>query len=59
MKNLTKYILSNFGEKVVHNEELEKVCGRFSANTSTTVNFMISYGYLVRILRGLLGCTPE
>jgi len=51
MKNLTKYILSNFGEKVVHKEELEKVCGRFSANTSTTVNFMISYGYLVRILR--------
>jgi len=53
MKTLTKYILSNFGGKVVTKEELEMVCGRFSANTSSTVNFMISYGYLVRILRGL------
>jgi predicted transcriptional regulator of viral defense system len=53
MKTLTKYILSNFGGKAVNREELEKVCGRFSANASSTVNFMISYGYLVRILRGL------
>jgi predicted transcriptional regulator of viral defense system len=53
MKTLTKYILSNFGGKAVNREELEKVCGRFSANVSSTVNFMISYGYLVRILRGL------
>jgi predicted transcriptional regulator of viral defense system len=50
---LTKYILSNFGGKIVMREDLETVCERFSAHTSSTVNFMISYGYLVRILRGL------
>jgi len=53
MKALTKYILSNFGGKVVTKKELEEVCRRFKANLDSTVNFMISYGYLIRILRGL------
>jgi predicted transcriptional regulator of viral defense system len=53
MNPLTRYLLADFGGTVVTKDELEKVCGRFSANTSSTVNFMISYGYLVRILRGL------
>jgi len=53
MKSLTKYILSNYGGKVAKKDELEKACRRFGANTDATINFMISYGYLVRILRGL------
>jgi len=53
MKTLTKYILSSFGGKVVNREEMERACRRFGADASSTINFMISYSYLVRILRGL------
>ena len=53
MKKLIKYILSEFGGKVVKKEEIEEVCGRFKADVDKTINFMISYGYFVRILRGL------
>jgi len=38
---------------VVKREEIEDVCRKFNANADSTVNFMISYGYLSRILRGL------
>ena len=53
MKTLTKYILSSFGGKVISKEELEGACKKFKADPEVTVNFMIHYGYLVRILRGL------
>jgi predicted transcriptional regulator of viral defense system len=53
MKTLTRYILSSFGGKVVERREIEKVCRRFSANATSTINFMISYGYFLRVLRGL------
>jgi predicted transcriptional regulator of viral defense system len=53
MKKLTKYILSEFGGKVVKREEIEAICKKFKADAERTINFMISYGYLVRILRGL------
>lgn len=53
MKPLTRYILSSFGGKVIKREDLEKVCRRFDAAAGDTINFMISYGYLLRILRGL------
>jgi len=53
MKKLIKYILSEFGGKVAGKEEIEEVCGRFKADVDKTINFMISYGYFVRILRGL------
>jgi len=53
MKSLTKYILSTFGGKAVKRASIENGCKRFGANTTNTVNFMISYGYIVRILRGL------
>jgi len=53
MKRFTKYILSEFGGKVVTREEMEKACERFGKDTSKAINFMISYGYLIRILRGL------
>lgn len=53
MKTLTRYILSSFGGKVVKREEIERACRRFNANADKTINFMISYGYFIRILRGL------
>ena len=53
MKPLTRYLLSTFGSKVVRRITIEGVCERFGTNASNTINFMISYGYLIRILRGL------
>ncbi len=53
MKRLTMYILSRFGGKVVTREEVKEVCRRFRENHAYTINFMISYRYLVRILRGV------
>lgn len=32
---------------------MRKILGRFRANSTSTVNFLIHYGYLIRILRGL------
>jgi len=53
MKLLTRYILSNFGGSVADKRELEKICKKFNAKSERTLNFMITYGYLIRILRGL------
>jgi predicted transcriptional regulator of viral defense system len=53
MKKLTRYILSRFGGNVVTKDETKDTCKRFGADVDSTINFMISYGYLVRILRGL------
>ena len=53
MKKFTKYVLSEFGGGAVTREELEKACKRFGEDAGRVINFMISYGYLIRILRGL------
>jgi len=53
MKKLTRYILSNFGGNAATKDEIKETCKRFGADVDSTINFMISYGYLVRILRGL------
>ncbi len=53
MKKFTKYVLSEFGGKAVTRKELEKACKRFGENADRVINFMISYGYLIRILRGV------
>jgi len=53
MKLLTKYVLSTFGGKAVRRVSIDEACKKFRANTAHTVDFMISYGYLVRVLRGL------
>ena len=53
MKPLTKYLLSTFGGKVAIRDSVENVCQRFGANATNTINFMISYGYFTRIIRGL------
>jgi predicted transcriptional regulator of viral defense system len=52
-KTLTRYLLSEFGGRAVTRDEIEAACKKFGAKYTNTVNFMISYGYLVRILRGL------
>ena len=33
--------------------EMEELCRKFRKEVGATINFMLSYGYLVRILRGL------
>jgi len=53
MRTLTKYVLSSFGGKIVTREDVEEACRRFDANPDNTINFMISYGYFLRVLRGL------
>lgn len=53
MKKLTRYILSRFGGNVTTKDEMKETCKRFGADVDSTINFMIWYGYLVRILRGL------
>ncbi|RLI80890.1 hypothetical protein DRP04_07320 [Archaeoglobales archaeon] len=53
MKKFTKYVLSEFGGRVVTRKEMEKACERFGEDARRVINFMISYGYLIRILRGL------
>ncbi|MEM3580013.1 MAG: hypothetical protein QXU11_07550 [Thermoproteota archaeon] len=53
MRIVTRFLLSRFGGGVITKEEVRRVCRRFGANYVNTVNFMISYGYFIRILRGL------
>ena len=53
MKNLTKYIMSSYGGKAVKRRVIEDACKKFDVVTVNTINNMISYGYLIRILRGL------
>lgn len=53
MKTLTRYIMSSHGGKAVKRKVIEDACKKFDAITVNTINNMISYGYLVRILRGL------
>jgi predicted transcriptional regulator of viral defense system len=53
MKLLTRYILSEYGGKAIKRPAIDETCERFGANSTNTVNNMISYGYLIRILRGL------
>ncbi len=53
MRNAIKYLISEYGGKVLEREEIEKVLKRFRVNIDNTLNFMIYYGYLIRILRGL------
>jgi len=53
MKPITKFILSRYGGRVITKEELKDVCRRFGENFEYVVNYYISRGYLVRILRGV------
>jgi len=69
MKLITQFILSRYGGKVITSGELREICKRFGENFEYIVNYYISRGYLVRILRGVyyvktleeykFGKTPE
>ncbi len=69
MKLITQFILSRYGGKVITRGELEEICKRFGKSLEYIVNYYISRGYLVRILRGVyyvktleeykFGKTPE
>jgi len=50
MKLLTKYLLSKFGGSAVTRKELERACKRFG---ELNINYLLHYGYLVRVLRKL------
>jgi len=50
---LTKYVLSKFGGKVTTRNEINEACRKFRVNPKNTINYMISYGFFIRILRGL------
>ena len=53
MKLVTKFVLSKYGGKVITREELREVCRRFGQDPKYIVNYYISQGYLIRILRGV------
>ncbi|GAB6101017.1 hypothetical protein JCM16138_02400 [Thermococcus atlanticus] len=53
MNIAVRFLLSRYGGKAVTKEELVEICGRFGINPDYLVHHLISYGYAVRILRGL------
>ncbi|ASJ07389.1 type IV toxin-antitoxin system AbiEi family antitoxin domain-containing protein [Thermococcus pacificus] len=53
MKLITQFILSRYGGKVITRDELEEICRRFGESLEYIVNYYISRGYLIRILRGV------
>ncbi len=69
MKLITQFIFSRYGGKVITKGELREICRRFGESFEYIVNYYISQGYLVRILRGVyyvktleeykFGKTPE
>jgi len=42
-----------FGGKVITREELERLASYFNEDVDYLVNYLIQYGYVIRILRGL------
>jgi len=53
MKLITQFILSRYGGKVITRKELEEICKRFGESSEYIVNYYLSQGYLIRILRGV------
>ncbi|NJE10946.1 hypothetical protein [Thermococcus sp. MAR1] len=53
MKLITQFILSRYGGRIITKEELRDICKRFGESFEYIVNYYISRGYLVRILRGV------
>ena len=50
---MTRFLLSRYGGKAVTKADLAELCGRFGVDLDYFVNYVIRYGYVVRILRGL------
>lgn len=53
MNVAVRFLLSRYGGKVITKEELKKVCERFEVDIDYLIHHLISYGYVIRILRGL------
>ncbi len=53
MKLITQFIFSKYEGKVITKEELREACERFGESFEYIVNYYISRGYLIRILRGV------
>ncbi|WP_456444108.1 type IV toxin-antitoxin system AbiEi family antitoxin domain-containing protein [Thermococcus sp.] len=53
MKPIIQFLLAEFGGKVITREELERLASSFNEDLDYLVNYLIQYGYVVRILRGL------
>jgi len=53
MKPVIQLLLSEFGGKVITRGELEKLASYFNEDVDYLVNYLIQYGYVIRILRGL------
>lgn len=53
VKIAVKYLLSEYGGRVVTRVEMVDLCDRFKVDPDYFVNYVIRYGYVVRILRGL------
>jgi len=53
MRGVTKYLVSRFGGRVVLRDEVSDVCVKFGVDAANVINYMIRYGYFVRILRGV------
>ena len=52
-ENCDKVLVIEVWGSVITREEVKRICKRFRVNHANTINFMISYGYFIRILRGL------
>lgn len=48
-----RFLLSKYGGKVITKEELKTICSRFGADVDYLIHHLISYGYVIRILRGV------
>ena len=53
MKPVIRLLLSEFGGKIITREELERLASYFNEDVGYLVNYLIQYGYVIRILRGL------
>ncbi|ASJ00340.1 type IV toxin-antitoxin system AbiEi family antitoxin domain-containing protein [Thermococcus gorgonarius] len=53
MKPIIQFLLAEFGGKAITREELERLASSFNEDLDYLVNYLIQYGYVIRILRGL------
>jgi len=49
----TRYLFSRYGGRVATKDDLAELCSRFGVDLDYFVNYVIRYGYVVRVLRGL------
>ena len=69
MKPITRFVFAKYGGKVITKKDFKKTCSRFNESPEYIINYYISRGYIIRILRGVyyvktleeyqLGKTPD